>query len=279
MDINNTHISNNDKTFEDTITLGTSASVTSIVTINEELPSHIDSPVKINLVIPLKNRGKHMRLLLENIQNIVNNTHEQHIKVWIGDFHSTDINLPKFITQFTYPIELVLFNGVFMIGKSLQVTAEKITNRDEIIYFCDADSSFPDSIFSRIREHTVKNVSFYVPMVSRQSHSGKLIYPFPPNGHGGKGNLGVYVDDFIKSGGWSTGFFYQDATFSHNKNTPDHINPPKTGSGNPFSRKEWGKHDEHIFHLLLKGMNLTPIRPREKDQFIRWHPPRQGWGK
>jgi hypothetical protein len=188
--------------------------------------------------------------------------------------------LPKFITKFTYPIELVLFNGIFVIGKSLQVTAGEITNKDEILYFCDADSGFPDTIFSRIREHTVKNMSFYVPMVTRQSHSGKMIHPFPPNGHGGKGNVGVYVDDFIKSGGWGVGFFYQDAKFSdNNKMNPDSVRPPKIGSGNPLGRKQWGKHDEHIFHLLAKGMGLKPIRHRETDQFIRWHPPRQGWGK
>lgn len=219
---------------------------------------------KINVVIPLKNRGKHLRLLLKNIQEIVNETNENNIKIWIGDFHSSDVDLKRELDNCTFESEIVWFDGVFVIGRCLQVTAENIKNPDEIIYFCDVDSVFPTCIFERIREQTIQGKQFYVPMVSRETRSRKLLYPFPPNDHGGKGNVGVYVSDFVKSGGWRIGYFYQDG---------------KNKGGDPFTRKQWGKHDEHIFHLLKIGCGLISARPKEKDQWIRWHPPRQGWGK
>ena len=225
-----------------------------------------DKTTKVNVVIPLKNRGKFITLLMQNIQRIVNKTGEKNIKVWIGDFHSTDVNLKALAEKHTFPIEIVLFRGVFKIALALQRTAEKVTNPDEILYFCDGDSVFPDDIFNRIRRLTIKNEQFYAPMVARPARGGKIIPPFPPNGHGGKGNVGVYVDDFQKSGGWGVGYFSEDKALGKK-------------SGDPMARVRWGKHDEHIWHLLLRRQKLKAARPRECDQYTRWHQPRIGWGK
>lgn len=225
--------------------------------------SNYDRDTKINLIVPLKNRGKHIRLLMQNVQDIVDKTNETNIKVWIGDFHSTDVNLKKLQEKHSFPIQIVLFDGVFRIAGSLQKTAEKVKNPNEILYFCDADSVFPNDIFDRIRKNTVKNESFYCPMCARTAKGGKIIPPFPPNGHGGKGNVGVYVDDFQKSGGWAIGYFSQKGT----------------GSGNPMARRRWGKHDDHIYHLLYVRCGLKCIRPREADQYTRYHQPQMGWGK
>ena len=243
---------------------------------------------KINFVIPLKNRGKFIKLLLTNIQEIVTATSETNIQVWIGDFGSTDIVLSKYTKKFSYPIKVVLFSGIFRIGMSLQSTAEHIHNPNEIIYFCDADSVFPVDICARIRSGTIKNVQFYVPMVSRQLQADGPIVSSEVAKHGGKGNLGVYVEDFVSSGGWGIGFFHQDATTAKTTTTTakttttttiakTHANGVETG--NPLMRKQWGKHDEHIFHLLWIGMGLIPHRPQETDQWIRWHPRQMGWGK
>ena len=218
---------------------------------------------KIHFVIPLKNRGKHVSHLLTNIQKVVDETKETNIKVWIGDFHSTDIDLVEFVKQFTYSIEIVWFDGIFIIGKALQGTAEKITNPNDIIYFLDADTVVPNTICQRIREFTIKNEQVYIPMVSRQLRNKKIQHPYPPHGHGGKGNVGVYNEDFIKSGGWAIGFHHQN----------------KNKGGDPMRRRQWGMHDDHIWHLLEYGMGLKVWRPREKDQWIRYHRPRLGWGK
>ena len=203
--------------------------------------------MKINVVIPLKNRGKHIALLLNNIQNIVKQTNEMNVKVWIGDFHSTDINLSEFITQFSYPIEIVLFKGVFRIALALQKTAEKVTNANEIFYFCDADSVFPNCIFERIRKLVKQGESCYIPCVSRQQHNGRLLTAM----YGGTGNVGVYVEDFVKANGWN------DWT---------------------INRVAYGKHDTHI-HRRLVAIGLKVHRPLEKDQWIRSHRKHLGWGR
>lgn len=208
----------------------------------------------VNVIVPLWNRGIHIKLLLDNIQQIVDNSHEQHVKVWISDFNSTDIDLKHEITKYTYSIEIVLNNGPFVIGKALQIAAEKITDPNQILYFCDADSVFPNGIFDRIRTHVVKGQTFYAPMVSRETKEHTIIESV---NKGGKGNIGVYVQDFIRSRGWRY---------------PKHYNCNNLNRfPGPMERTAWGGHDGHIYEVLQGIARLHPVRPAELDQWVRYH--------
>lgn len=184
-------------------------------------------------------------------------------RLTLGDFHSDDISLHEYISQFTYPIEIVLFEGEFVIGKALQITAEKITSDDEIIYFCDADAVLPDCIFQRIRKHTIRNKQIYAPIVSKESNQGNgRLVKIIPRDYKRKGHIGVFRSDFAKCSGWRTG---------------KHLHKPGLES-NPMERTKWGLHDGHIFAVLTEELGLKAIRPQETDQWLRWHPPKLGWG-
>jgi glycosyltransferase involved in cell wall biosynthesis len=216
--------------------------------------------MKINVIVPLWNRGFHIKPLMANIEDIVNKTNENQLKLWISDFKSTDINLNVEIAKYTYPIEIVLLDPPFIIGKGLQIAAEKIpSDANELIYFCDADSVFPLDIFARIRMSVQKNKTFYAPLVSRENKDGVVENSI---NKGGKGNIGIHVADFVRSRGWRY---------------PKHMNciPESVG---PMERTAWGKHDTHIYEVFKKVIRLTPVRHVESDQWVRYHPrDTDGW--
>lgn len=226
-------------------------SVDAVDVVNVDVPQLL--PL-VNVVVPLWNRGMHIKPLMENIQQIIDNTHDQYVKLWISDFNSTDIDLKHEITKYTYSIEIVSIDGPFIIGKALQLAAEQIKDPNQIIYFCDADSVFPDVIFKRIRALVVRGVTFYAPMVSRETETGGVIES--PN-KGGKGNIGVYVSDFVRSKGWRY---------------PKHFNCSNLNRfPGPMQRTAWGGHDGHIYEVLKTFAKLRPVRPTELDQWVRHH--------
>jgi hypothetical protein len=210
--------------------------------------------VVVNICIPLWNRAEHIKGLLINLQNIINNTQDKNVKVWIADFHSTDIDLNMYIKQFTYPIEIVLHNGPFIIAKGLQNTAEKMP-LNEIVYFTDADAFLPNEIFNRIRTYTIQGKQFYCPMVAYQEQNNTLWLPPAGKDHGGKGHIGVFLSDFKLCNGWKD---------------KQHLTAiPIKGPG-PMERLQWGGHDGHLYNKL-RWDQLNVYRPRENDQWVKYH--------
>lgn len=214
----------------------------------------------VNIIVPLWNRGEHIKLLLENLKVAVNATNEKQIKLWISDFHSSDIDLPEYIKQYTsvFPIEIVLLPGPFIIGKALQIAAEKIPGANGLIYFTDADIVLPNEIFNRIRNSVIRGKTFYAPVVSRENEHGVVEESV---NQGGKGCIGVHILDFLKSKGWRY---------------PNHVGCGVEGKGSPMTRTAWGKHDTHIYQVLKVLQRLKPVRLSETDQWVRFHK-RDGW--
>lgn len=221
---------------------------------NPPLTTTENATVKVNICIPLYNRAKHIQEVLTNIQQIVTATDEKNVKIWIADHHSTDINLQEYIKQFTFEIEIVLFDPPFIIAKCLQITAEHMP-KNEIIYFVDADAGLPNVIFQRIRTYVIKNRQFYCPMVSYEQPNGTLQLPPPGKDHGGKGHIGVFLDDFFLCNGW------RDS---------EHLTAiPVPGPG-PMTRQKWGAHDGHLYNKL-RWDQLNVYRPAEPDQWVKYH--------
>jgi len=214
----------------------------------------------VNVIVPLWNRGEHIKLLLTNIRDIVHKTNEKAIKVWISDFHSSDINLPDLVKDYQFPIEIVLIDRPFIIGKALQLAAERVGDVDELLYFCDADIVLPTGIFARLRKLVVPRKTFYVPLVSVETPHGQILENTKLNS---KGCVGVHVKDFVESKGWRYREHYNNRRLK--------------GLPGPMERTSWGGHDRHIFEVLRVVQKLTPIRPIEKDQWIRYHTHKKGW--
>jgi len=237
---------------------------------NERTQKRVPSPgpplknsqtnVRVNMCIPLWNRAQHIREVLQNLQNVVVVTKESNIKVWIADFHSTDIILADLVKTFSYPIEIVLLPPPFIIAKALQTATERMP-RGEIVYFLDADAHVPFEIFERIRMYTVQGKQFYCPMVAYEQPDNSLKLPDVGKDHGGKGHIGVFVDDFMLCNGWKD---------------PEHLTLIAIPGPGPMERLKWGGHDGHLFNKL-RWDRLNVYRPRESDQYVKYHARIQGW--
>lgn len=210
--------------------------------------------VRINFCIPLWNRAANIRQILPNLQDIALQTNEQNVKVWIADFGSTDINLEEYIKQFTLSIEIVPLEPPFIIAKGLQIAAERMP-KGEIVYFIDADAVMPVGIFDRLRKYVINGKQFYCPMVAFEQPDGKILLPKPGKDHGGKGHIGVFLDDLFRCNGW--------------KDREHLTRIPIPGPG-PMERTKWGGHDGHLYNKL-RWDRLNCYRPRENDQWCRHH--------
>jgi glycosyltransferase involved in cell wall biosynthesis len=215
---------------------------------------------RINICIPLWNRAHHVTPLLENIQDIITKTNEKNVRVWIADFHSTDIKLEEHIKKYKMEIKIVLLDPPFIIAKGLQIAAETLP-KGEIVYFIDADAHLPQVIFSRLRQFVIKGKQFYCPIVGLQQANKSVWLPAGKKDHGGKGHIGVFVDDFLLCNGWRDKI-HLTAT-------------PVPGPG-PMERVKWGGHDGHLYNKL-RWDQLNVYRPKEKDQWVKFHGRSEGW--
>ena len=206
----------------------------------------------INLCIPLYNRSDHIKSLLKNIDDLIKKTGDTNVVVWIADFESNDIDLKKYVLNFSFTIHVLTLGGPFIIGRGLQVIGDQIP-LNEIIYFIDADAVLPERIFQTLRNYVVKGDQFYCPEVGRQNRFGKVC--LGEKDHGGKGHIGVYSDDFKQSGGW--------------QNRQHLARGWEKGVG-PMEKTKWGGHDTHLYNKL-RWLNLSVYRPREYDQYIQYH--------
>ena len=213
-----------------------------------------NSNVPVNFCIPLWNRGNHIKQILCNLQEVADTMNETNFKVWIADFHSTDIDLREYIKQFHISIEVITIKLPFIIAKGLQIVAEKIP-KGEILYFIDADSVQPEKIFNRLRKYVIKGKQFYCPMVAFEQSDGSKWLPDKGKDHGGKGHIGVFSDDFQLCNGWRD---------------PSHLTRIRIDGPGPMERKKWGGHDSHLYNKL-RWDRLNCYRPRELDQWCRYH--------
>lgn len=210
--------------------------------------------ININICIPLYNRSNHIKSLLKNIDDLIKKTGEPRVTVWIADFESTDISLKEYVMNFPFTIHVLTLGGPFIIGRGLQVLGDQIP-MNEIIYFIDADAVLPETIFTTLRNYVVKGEQFYCPQVGRENRFGKVCLPDFPRDHGGKGHIGVYSDDFKRSGGWQNRIHLARGW--------------ETGLG-PMEKTKWGGHDTHLYNKL-RWLDLTDYRPREYEQYIKYH--------
>jgi len=207
---------------------------------------------RINFIVPLWNRAENIKDLLNNVEDIIQQTGDKNIRMIIGDYHSTDINMETYLyqNQFSYPIELVKFDGDFIIGHALQICGEKVTDNNEILFFCDVDAFISDEFFDVIRKHTIKGKQFFCPLVSRQLKDGSLYtwndanYFKDGKRTGGVGHIMVYVEDWERSGGWKKSKFMRKVTR--------------------------GGHDTYMYKTLLKIMKCH--RHLETKHYTKYHP-------
>jgi hypothetical protein len=225
--------------------------------LNKNIPLLV--PERLNICIPLYNRGEDVLKLLFNIKDIweKNKVFERpfEIKVIIGDFYSTDINFQEIKKCFPYELVIINLDGNFNISKSIQACTDSVTNPNDILMIIDADTVFEDGLntFKHIINNVKQSESYYCPIVSTEAIPNKWPYTFngkvyvPVSDHGGTGFVCVYNSDWIKSGGFN-------------------------GSNYLLERGEfWGAHDDYMNVVLVKVALLKINREIVSNIWLRYH--------
>jgi len=206
--------------------------------------------MKINICVPLFNRGSDITNLLQNINSIKNPNIT--LNVIIGDYHSTDVDLNQIIKDLEIKVTVIQIDGCFNLAKSLQICSDTVLDPDELIMHIDADTVFDNwsELFTRICNYVIQGQSYYCPIVSTEgrpliwnaNYNGKVYVP--THDHGGSGLILIYNSDYKKSDGF---------------NNSEYMN----------ERGEiWGHHETIILNRLSF---LNKIRPIESDIWLRMH--------
>ncbi len=188
--------------------------------------------------------------LLENLKQ----TQDSRWSMLVSDSGSDDVDLeqlkrdnPGLFDYVQHPCES------FIIGKASDdgCNADACKFPDAIIYITDVDIQYPTDVFCRIRTHTQLGKTFYSPIVSLQKRDGTL-YGEGKDDHNGRGQIGIFAEDFTKSGGWKKSKYMDSA--------------------------EWGGQDTH-FRNSLKRSGLIEKRMPSYDMISQWHPREHTWYK
>jgi len=206
--------------------------------------------MKINICVPLYNRGSDITKLLQNlnsvkIPNII-------LNVIIGDYHSTDVNLNEIISELEIKTTVIQIEGRFNLAKALQICSETVLDPDELIMLMDADTVFDNEseLFKRICDYVIQGETFYCPIVSTEGlpkkwgcyWNGKV--HVPTEDHYGEGVMLMYNSDYKKAGG------FNNSEYMHERG------------------EIWGGHESILINRLYF---LRKIRPIESDIWLRLH--------
>ena len=204
----------------------------------------------ITLCIPLYNRGKDFKLLLENVNDMYDYFKKNDIilSINVGDFNSTDIDLNNEIKKYKFKTNIYSLDGMFNICKSLQCCADNITDLNTILLFTDADVCITENSYNKIIYYIEnilkKNINFIDTMTAIENGNNEIIPTLKE--HNGGGILFIYNDDFKRTNG------FKDSDFIKER-------------GN-----YWGGHDAYYQSLFI-NFGLIMYRPITNTIYLRYH--------
>ena len=206
--------------------------------------------MKINICIPLYNRGSDITKLLHNLNSV--KVPDIILNVIIGDYHSTDVNLNEIISEIELKTTVIKIEGRFNLAKALQICSETVLDPDELIMTMDADTVFDNEskVFTRICNYVIQGQSYYCPIVSTEGlpkkwgsqYNGKVYVP--TEDHFGEGVMLMYNSDYKKAGG------FNNSEYMHERG------------------EIWGGHESVLINRLHF---LRKIRYIESDIWLRLH--------
>jgi hypothetical protein len=205
---------------------------------------------KVEICIPVFNRGNDVKLLLKNIEHMNKHFKDKNVifTLRIGDFNSTDIDLNVEIKKYQYDIHVFHLNGEFNICQALQACTDSVADPNKILCIIDADTCFTEKSYDQLEFH-IKNVleknNSFIDSMTANEDSRKRIIPTVKDHHGG-GILLIYNDDFKKSNG------FKDSPYMDERGTYR------------------GGHDTY-YETMLINYGLKMFRPINNNIFLRFH--------
>ena len=122
----------------------------------------------VHIVITVKNQGRWIRIFVENMERIQDNTKDDYFGIILIDFDSTDIDLEVLLRQSKLKNWILLrMAGSFIKVQAQNAAIDIIKSRNEIVFTCDLHLDIPIDLFETIRKHTFKGRSGYAPALTR----------------------------------------------------------------------------------------------------------------
>ncbi|KJE97765.1 beta-1,4-N-acetyl-galactosaminyl transferase 3 [Capsaspora owczarzaki ATCC 30864] len=159
----------------------------------------------VHIVIPVKNQVAWMAHLIENMEELWDETGDNHLNLVIVDYSSTDGDYEAMMRNsrmksFTF----IRKPGNFERAGGLQAGIDSITDPDAIVFTCDLHLEMPATLIDDIRKYTISGKQAYAPLVVRL---GCGFTPEKPNGFWERQGYGLFAmakKDFDRIGGMNT---------------------------------------------------------------------------
>ncbi|XP_028399946.1 beta-1,4-N-acetylgalactosaminyltransferase 3-like [Dendronephthya gigantea] len=164
--------------------------------------------VTVHVIVPVKNQGKWVQHLIDDMTELYERTHDANINLIIVDFNSSDINIKQALKQSSLKrYRFLQVQGSFQRALGIQIGADAVMNSDDIIFTCDLHLDFPNNIIEIIRKHCIQGRMAFSPVVLRLECG---FTPFLPYGEWetmGYGLFAMYKSDFDRIGGMNINEF------------------------------------------------------------------------
>ena len=122
----------------------------------------------VHIVITVKNQGRWIRIFVENMERIQEETKDEDFGIILIDFDSTDIDLEVLLRQSKLKNWILLrMSGSFIKVQAQNAAIDIVKNHNEIVFTCDLHLDIPSDLIEVIRKHTFKGRSGYAPALTR----------------------------------------------------------------------------------------------------------------
>ncbi|XP_022797985.1 uncharacterized protein LOC111336201 [Stylophora pistillata] len=156
----------------------------------------------VHIIIPVKNQGKWVQHLIDNMVELYLETGDPHVNIIIVDFSSTDIDVEAALERSQLKrYQVRKLKGPFQRAYGIQAGAALVKNPRDIIFMCDLHLQIPSNIVDIIRKHCVQRKMAFAPIVARLHCGFSPSLPFGFWELQGYGLFAMYKSDFTRVGG------------------------------------------------------------------------------
>lgn len=161
----------------------------------------------VYLIITAKNLGRWVQHFIKNVENIIQETKDDHLHVVVYDFDSRDINLTEVFERSTIKnYHFLIKPGNYSRTISLTEAIESIQDPNGIAVTMDLHLDITSPFINDVRKHCIKGRTVYAPQIVYLNCTGTSTAPVGLWYHYSYGTVAMYKQDWTNFGGFSADF-------------------------------------------------------------------------
>lgn len=161
----------------------------------------------VYLIITAKNLGRWVQHFIKNVENIIQETKDDHLHVVVYDFDSRDINLTEVFEKSTIKnYHFLIKPGNYSRTISFTEAIESIQDPNAIAVTMDLHLDIRSPFINDVRKHCIKGRTVYAPQIVYLNCTGTSTAPVGLWYHYSYGTVAMYKQDWTNFGGFSADF-------------------------------------------------------------------------